>query len=284
MSDRKAAIVTGSGTGVGAATALMLAHRGYDVLINYSKSEQEALESQAACKAAGADTLLLRGNVAEDADCRAMVQAAVNRWNRLDALVNNAGVSVFGEASTWDALDAPAFQRVLGVNTVGMFQMVRACVPHLKAAQGAIVNVSSIAGALGIGSSMPYIASKGAMNAMTLHLARELAPDIRVNAVCPGLITSRWFSDAIGEAGYEKIKARVEEVAPLRRASTPEDVAEAIVWLVDGARTMTGELLLLDGGMHLGGKQPAAGPKRQRSATQNGAAGSNPTDTGPACA
>ncbi len=252
MAQRKVALVTGSGTGVGAATALALARRGYDVLVNYSRSEQEAKASEAACREAGADTLLLRGDVSVDGDCRALAQAATGRWGRIDALVNSAGVSVFGAASQWESLDAAAFGRVLAVNTVGTFQMVRACVPHLKAAQGAIVNVSSIAGSLGIGSSVPYIASKGAVNAMTLHLARELAPDIRVNAVCPGLITSPWFARGIGEAGYAKVKASYERNVPLGRASTPEDIAEAIVWLADGARTVTGELVLLDSGMHLG--------------------------------
>ncbi|MEO7391550.1 MAG: SDR family NAD(P)-dependent oxidoreductase [Ramlibacter sp.] len=256
MDTRKVALVTGSATGVGAATALALAGRGYNVLINYSKSEEEAKASQAACRVAGADTLMLRGDVAKDADCRAMVDAVIERWGRLDALVNNAGVSVFGSAASWDALDAEAFQRIFAVNAVGTFQMVRACAPHLKASQGAIVNVSSIAGALGIGSSVPYVASKGAVNAMTLHLARELAPDIRVNAVCPGLITSRWFVEALGQEGYEKIKAGYEQAAPLGRAATPEDVADAIVWLVDGARTVTGELLLLDSGVHLGSRRP----------------------------
>ena len=254
MSDRKTAIVTGSGTGVGAACALLLAQRGYNVLVNYSRSEEEARQSQSACEQAGADTLLLRGDVSQDADCKAMVQAAVKRWQRVDALVNNAGISLFGEASSWDALDAQAFQRIFAVNSIGSFQMVRACVPHLAATQGCIVNVSSIAGSLGIGSSVPYIASKGALNAMTLHLARTLAPEIRVNAVCPGLITSRWFVDGIGQEGYDKIKAAVEQSAPLGRASTPEDVAQAIVWLVDGASTVTGELLHLDAGMHLGGR------------------------------
>lgn len=262
MNTRRVAIVTGSGTGVGAATALMLAQQGWNLVINYSRSETEARESQAACEAAGADTLLLRGDVAQDADCRAMVQATIQRWKRIDALVNNAGISVFGQASSWDALDAQAFQRILGVNTVGVFHMVRVCAPHLKASRGAIVNVSSIAGALGIGSSVPYVASKGAVNAMTLHLARVLAPDVRVNAVCPGLITSRWFVDGIGQEGFDKVKASVEQSAPLGRASTPEDVAEAIVWLVAGARTMTGELLLLDGGMHLGARQPVQLPAR----------------------
>jgi 3-oxoacyl-[acyl-carrier protein] reductase len=256
VSQRKVAVVTGSATGVGAAAALQLAGRGYDVLINYSRSEDEARASQAACREAGADTLLLRGDVSQDADCRAMVQAVVQRWGRIDALVNNAGISVFGAAANWDALDAEAFQRIYAVNTVGTFQMVRACLPHLKQARGCVVNVSSIAGSLGIGSSVPYIASKGAMNAMTLHMARTLAPDIRVNAVCPGMITSRWFVDGIGQEGFDKLKANYEGMAPLGRPSTPEDVADAIVWLVDGARTTTGELLLLDSGMHLGARAP----------------------------
>jgi 3-oxoacyl-[acyl-carrier protein] reductase len=256
VSSRPAAVITGSATGVGAATALLLARRGWDVAINYSKSEAEARETQAACEAAGARTVLVRGNVAEDADCRAIVQAAADGFGRIDALVNNAGVSVFGAAAGWDALDVEAFQRIYAVNTVGSFQMVRAALAHLKAARGCIVNVSSIAGALGIGSSVPYIASKGAMNSMTLHLARTLAPEIRVNAVCPGLITSRWFVDGIGQEGADKLKANYEHTAPLALPCTPEDVAEAIVWLVAGAKTTTGELLLLDSGMHLGGRAP----------------------------
>jgi 3-oxoacyl-[acyl-carrier protein] reductase len=123
--------------------------------------------------------------------------------------VNNAGISTFSGGGNWDALDAAVFQRIFGVNVLGAFQMVRACLPHLKAARGAIVNVSSIAGALGIGSSLPYIASKGAVNSMTLHLARSLAPEIRVNAVCPGLITTRWFGDGVGQEAYESHQARV---------------------------------------------------------------------------
>lgn len=252
MNQRKAAIVTGSATGVGAATAIGLARRGYDVLINYSKSEPEARETEAACREAGADTLLVQANVADDAACRTMVQAAVARWNRLDGLVNNAGISTFGSSASWEALDAQVFQTIMAVNVIGAFQMARACAEHLKARQGAIVNVSSIAGALGIGSSVPYVASKGAVNAMTLHLARALAPDIRVNAVCPGLITTRWFKEGIGQQGYEALKAAYERSTPLHRACTAEDVAEAVIWLLDAARTVTGELVLLDSGMHLG--------------------------------
>jgi 3-oxoacyl-[acyl-carrier protein] reductase len=255
MTERPVALITGSGTGVGAATALMLAERGYNIVINYSRSETEALASQAACQAAGADTVLVQGDVAQDADCKALSQAAIDRWGRIDALVNNAGISTFTGAANWDVLDMEIFSRIYAVNSVGAFQMVRACAPHLKAQRGSVVNVSSIAGSLGIGSSVPYIASKGALNAMTLYLARSLAPDIRVNAVCPGLITSRWFVDGLGQDGFEKVKAITESLAPLERASSPEDVAEAIVWLTTGARTMTGELLLLDGGVHLGGSR-----------------------------
>ncbi len=255
MEERKVAVITGSATGVGAATAILLAQRGYNLLINYSKSRDEALETEAQCQAIGADTLVYGANVAQDDECRSMVQAAVTRWRRIDALVNNAGVTSFAGTANWDVLDAQTFQHILGVNTVGSFQMVRACLPYLqKSATASIVNVSSIAGALGIGSSVPYIASKGAINAMTLHLARALAPGIRVNAVCPGLITSRWFSEGIGEEGYQKVKTMYEQTTPLGRACTPQDVAQAVVWLLDGATTVTGELLLLDSGMHLGAK------------------------------
>lgn len=252
VTTRKAAIVTGSATGVGAATALGLARRGYDVLINYSKSEQEAKDTAAACREAGADTLLMQGDVADDGACRAMAAAAVARWKRLDGLVNNAGITTFAGSASWDALDASTFRNIMGVNVIGAFQMVRACAAPLKAHQGAIVNVSSIAGALGIGSSVPYVASKGALNAMTLHLARALAPEVRVNAVCPGLITTRWFKEGIGQQGYEALKAAYERSTPLRRACTAEDVAESVVWLLDAAHTVTGELVLLDSGMHLG--------------------------------
>jgi 3-oxoacyl-[acyl-carrier protein] reductase len=252
MSDNKVALVTGSATGVGAATALGLAQRGYNVVINYSKSETEALAAEAACRAAGAETLLVKGDVSNDQACKDMVAATLAKWQRLDALVNNAGMTTFSGGANWDALDAGIFQRIFEVNVLGTFQMVRACVSHLKASHGCIVNVSSVAGALGIGSSVPYIASKGAMNAMTLHLARTLAPEVRVNAVCPGMITTRWFVDGVGQENFEKLKSQYEQTTPLARACTAEDVAESIIWLVDGARTVTGETILLDSGLHLG--------------------------------
>ena len=252
MPERKVAVVTGSATGVGAATVLGLARRGYDVVINYTKSAKEAEASAAACAEAGADTLVVRADVADDAACRSMVGAAVDRWGRIDALVNNAGRTSVASMAGWEGVDAQVFQDIYAVNLIGPFQMIRACAPELKRAKGAIVNVSSMAGALGIGTSAPYIASKGALNALTLNVARMLAPDVRVNAVCPGLILSRWFASGAGEGGIEQLKSQYERAVPLERASTPAEVADAVIWLIDGAATMTGELLLLDSGMHLG--------------------------------
>lgn len=251
MSETKTAIVTGSATGVGAACAIELSRRGYRVLINYNKSEAEAEQTRQACVDAGGDPIVVQGDVADNAACVAMVDAAIGAWGRIDVLINNAGMTAFLGRDAWDQLDAEIFNRIYQVNVVGTFQMVRASEQHLKRANGAIVNVSSIAGALGIGSSIPYIASKGAMNALTLHLARELAPQIRVNAVCPGLITTRWFADGVGADNYEKIRQGYENSVPLKRASSAEDVADAVIWLATGAATTTGELLLLDGGKHL---------------------------------
>ena len=261
MNESKVAIITGSATGVGAATALALARRGYNVVINYAKSQQEAQASAAACTEAGSDTLLIQADVADDAACRRLAASAIDRWGRIDALVNNAGITSFAGSANWDALDAETFQKIMSVNVVGAFQMVRACTPHLKSTNGAIVNISSIAGALGIGSSVAYIASKGAVNAMTLHLARALAPEIRVNAVCPGLVTTRWFVDGIGAENYQKLKDHYEQSTPLGRACTAEDVAESVLWLLEGARTVTGELILLDSGMHLGRAPAVVRPK-----------------------
>jgi 3-oxoacyl-[acyl-carrier protein] reductase len=124
MTARKSAIVTGSATGVGAATALALARKGYNVVINYTKSEREAKETEHACREAGADTLCLRADVAEDADCRSLVDATLARWKRLDALVNNAGITTFVGGGSWDALDAQTFQRIFAVNALGTFQMI----------------------------------------------------------------------------------------------------------------------------------------------------------------
>src|ERR1700761_5583958 len=246
-------IVTGSATGVGAACAVMLAKKGARVVVNYSRSEREARETMVACMATGNEGLLVQGDVANDADCRRIADAALERWGRIDALVNNAGVTKFANVADLDLLDAADFHRLLDVNVIGAFQMIRAVVPAMRAqGQGAIVNVSSNATAIGGGSSLAYTASKGALNAMTLTLARVLGPEIRVNAVSPGVIDSRWLRDGVGEAAFAAVRDRYADAAALGRVAQPEDVAEPVIWLLEGADYITGEVLMIDGGVRLG--------------------------------
>lgn len=245
-------IVTGSASGIGAATALMLAARGARVLVNYSKSEDAARATLAACTAAGGEALLVKADVAADADCRRLAQAALDKWGRIDALVNNAGATKFANHADLEALVAEDFQRIYAVNVVGTYQMVRACAPAMKkGGRGAVVNVSSIAGKNGMGSSMAYAASKGALNTLTLSLARVLGPEIRVNAVCPGMVDTKWLREGYGPR-YAAIEARYRQGTALGRPGTPEEVAGVIVWLIEGAELITGDTIMVDGGMHMG--------------------------------
>jgi 3-oxoacyl-[acyl-carrier protein] reductase len=247
----KAAIVTGSASGVGRATALSLARLGCDVLINYSRSADEAEESRAQVAALGVKALLFKADVARDAECRAMVDAAVREFGRLDVLVNNAGTTTFIEHGNLDAVMEEDFQRIMAVNLQGPFQCVRAARSALEAhGQGCVVNVSSIAGVRAIGSSIPYCASKAALNNLTIALARALAPKIRVNAVAPGFITGRWLQTGLGPA-YESVKKLQESRTPLRRVCDPEDVADAIISLITGSDLVTGHVLPVEGGMLL---------------------------------
>jgi len=261
-SARKVALLTGAASGIGAATALLLAQQGYDLLLNYRSSQAAAEATRARCLAASASVMLGQGDVSEDAVCRQLAAQALQTWGRIDLLVNNAGITVFTGLHNWDLLTAEQFNGIYAVNALAAFQMVRACLPALRESAGSVVNVSSAAGVLGRGSSVPYLMSKGALNALTLYLARSLAPVVRVNAVCPGFVTTGWFRDGLGEEGYERLRQRYEKQVPLACANTPEDVASAILWLARDARTMTGELLLLDSGLHLGTDScpsPAAG-------------------------
>ena len=246
-------IVWGAGTGTGAACATQLAAKGCRVLVNYSRSEQDAQDVVNKCIAAGSDAIAVRGDVAKDAECRALAQAAIDKWGQIDALINNAGITKFAPAADLEALDAEDFQDIYAVNVIGPYQLIRACAPAIKArGSGAIVNMSSLSGVRGVGSSTAYIASKGALNAMTLALARALAPEIRVNAVCPGLIDTRWHSARFNAEDYAKFKAGYEKTVPLQKAASADEVAEVAVWLLEGAALVTGETILVDGGFHLG--------------------------------
>lgn len=249
---RPVAIVTGSSSGVGAACVQQLAHRGWNVVVNYSRSEAPAQEVLRRCEAAGAEALLFRADVSDDGACREMVAAVSDRFGRLDALVNNAGTTKFVDHADLEGLDKADFLHIYGVNTVGAFQMSRAAAPLLRAAgRAAIVNVASIAGIRGVGSSIAYAASKGAMITMTKSLARVLGPEIRVNVVCPGFIQGDWLRRGMGEEVYDRSKAFLEKATPLRLTATADGVAEAIIQLIEGASLVTGESLILDGGHHL---------------------------------
>ena len=243
----KVAIVTGSASGIGAASALELSKRGWNVVINYSKSADEAKKISAKCK----NSIVVQADVGEDAECRKLVKAALDKWGRIDALVNNAGTTKFVKHSDLDGLSAEDFLRIYRLNVVGPFQMVRACSAALKAARGAIVNVSSVASQLGTGSSLAYAASKAALNAMTFSLARSLGPEVRVNAVLPGYVDSGWHASALGAESASKIAQHYAGMVPLGDYARPEDVADAIAWLIEGARQVTGETIYIDGGMHI---------------------------------
>jgi 3-oxoacyl-[acyl-carrier protein] reductase len=246
----QAFIVTGSSSGVGAATALLLAKQGAGVVINYAKDAAPAQAVAEACAAAGGEAIVVRADVADDESCRKLAAAALEKFGRLDGLVNNAGTTKFAPMKDLAALTAEDFHRIYSVNTIGPYQMVRACEAALRASRGAVVNVSSIAGSIGIGSSYAYAASKGALNALTLAMARALGPDIRVNAVLPGFIESSWLKKGLGE-NYERTREAYKKASALNATLVPEDVAETIVSLLRAAK-LTAQLITLDGGRTIG--------------------------------
>ena len=254
--DGRIVVITGASTGLGRAMASEVAGRGAQaVVINYAHSAAEAEETAEIVRGYGAQAVLVQADVAEDAGCRRIAEAAQG-FGRIDALFNNAGVTKFAQNhADLDAVSAEDFLRLYQVNVVGAFQMIRAARSLLEAgeAPGAVVNTSSIAGVTGIGSSVPYAASKGALTTMTLSLARALAPKIRVNAICPGFIDTPWFGRGLDEAKRERLRQGVAASVPLKVASTAEDIAASAAFLASPhSRHITGETLMVDAGAHLG--------------------------------
>ncbi len=248
--DGGVAIITGGGTGIGAAVVRRLAARGVRSVINYAHSKDEA-EALAAEVANG--SIAVQADIAEDTECRKLVSAAVDTFGRLDFLVNNAGRTKHVPHENLDELDANDFVDIYRLNTIAAFQMVRACVaPMREGPMSAVVNVASIAGLHGVGSSIAYAASKGAMLTMTQSLARVLAPEIRVNAVAPGYVGTSWFERSLGIEGKKKMDAGVAKRTPMAMAPQAEDIAGPIEMLLDPAgRAITGETWRMDAGMHL---------------------------------
>jgi 3-oxoacyl-[acyl-carrier protein] reductase len=244
---RPVALITGAATGIGRAAAVALAEAGYDVAINYSRSEGAARETSALAKAKGAKTLLFQCDVSDDPSVRKMVAAVEKEFGRLDALVNNAGTTSNVKPSDFEAMTAEEWDRVFAVNVRGMFQVTRACTPLLKAAKGSVVNTASIVGLRPGPQPLPYAASKAAVVSLTKLLALNLAPDVRVNAVAPGWMEGDWMKRMLADR-YDDLMARRAKSTPLRRCATSEDVAEVIVNLIASNRFVNGEIIVIDGG------------------------------------
>lgn len=248
---RKVIIVTGSSSGIGATVARLAAGRGYNVLVNYNSNKAGAEAVVAECRALGAEAIAVGANVVEDDDCRKLAAAANEAWGRIDVLVNNAGTTKLCPHGDLDGLDAEDFHRIYAVNAVGAFQMIRAVVPLMKQTGGSIVNVASVAGLIGVGTSLAYACSKAALLAINKSMARNLGPEIRVNAVCPGFVEGEWLQNLLGEEVYAAVKGHYEERASTGQVMTMETVAENIWFFADSAPNVTGEHLLMDGGATL---------------------------------
>lgn len=243
--ESRVALVTGAATGIGRACAMRFARLGFDVVINYSRSEAEANETAALVAAAGQRAWLHRCDVSDDAAVRRMLAEVESEFGRLDVLVNNAGTTSFVDHRDLEGMTEEKWDRILAVNLKGPFFCIRAAAPLLRQGEGgAVVNISSVAGLSGQGSSIAYCASKGALNTLTKSLARALAPHIRVNAVCPGPVDTRWLRSVMTE---EQLYARTADY-PLPRPAQPDDIADAVVYLATGTTLTTGQLLVVDGG------------------------------------
>ncbi|MFT7687984.1 MAG: 3-oxoacyl-[acyl-carrier protein] reductase [Candidatus Azotimanducaceae bacterium] len=252
VSSKKVAIITGSSSGVGAATAKLLAAMDCNIVINYASSEGPANEVAEQCKALGAEVLVCKADVSDDAACKDLVEQVLSRFGRIDILINNAGTTKFVQHSDLDGLDKEDFFHIYGVNVVGPYQMIRAAEKAIrKSKSGSIVNVASIAGVRGVGSSIAYAASKGALLTMTQSMARVMGPEVRVNAVCPGFIQGEWLEKGIGTENYNRVRQSYEDAAPLKLTCTAETVADSIVSFAAGHSVVTGQYLILDGGHYL---------------------------------
>lgn len=242
------ALVTGGGTGIGRAVSLSLARAGArGVAINYSRSAKEAEETAAEVTQLGADGWAVQADISDEAAVKSMVAEVAQRHDRLDILVNNAGTTRFISYSDLAPLDEEVWDAIFDVNLKGTFWCCREAAPHLKKARGCIVNIGSVAGFRGAGSSLPYGVSKAAVNQLSRSLAVALAPEVRVNTVNPGQVVTRWFREGVSVEAAETVEAASAAKTPLGRNAMPEDVAQAVMAFID-MDMVTGQDLLLDGG------------------------------------
>ena len=250
------AIVTGSASGIGRASALAFARAGARVVVNYSRSADEAQETADLVRDAGGEALVIQANVANAAEVDALVQQTLDTWGRVDVLVNSAGTTVFKPYTSLEDLDALTeadWDRVLAVNVKGVYFASKAvAAPMKEQGKGAIINISSVSAFKPVGSSIPYCASKAAVISVTQTMALALAPEIRVNAIAPGFVATRWWT------GREDIGPALAATTPLQRGGTAEDIAELVYFLATSASFTTGATLVADGGTHPGVVPPQA--------------------------
>ncbi|MEM9366693.1 MAG: SDR family oxidoreductase [Planctomycetota bacterium] len=242
---RPVALITGAATGVGRACALRFAESGFDILVNFLGPDlADAEETVSLVQQRSVHVEKLQCDVSDNAQAMKMAHDAKAKFGKLNVLVNCAGTTHFVDHADLDAMTEEKWDQILAVNTKGPFFVTRACFDMLRAACGSIVNVSSVAGVSGAGSSIAYCASKGALNTMTKSLARALAPEVRVNAVCPGPIDSAWLRQGMSE---QQIADRVASF-PIPKLAAPSDIADAVHYLACGTQLTTGQLLIVDGG------------------------------------
>lgn len=241
----KVVIITGGGTGIGKAVALRLASLGAKVVVNYSRSEKEALETVNEIKQRGGTGVALKANVAKKEEVEDMVSQTVHFFGTVDCLVNNASITAQIPMDDLESVTDQVWDDLFSVNVKGMFHCIQAVVPYMKEKKsGAIVNMGSVAGITGLGSSIPYAATKSAIHTMTKSLAIALAPDIRVNSISPGAVDTRWW------AGNEEKMYQLAGNLPLQRISTPDDIAEAILFQLN-QESITGQVFTIDNGQTL---------------------------------
>ncbi len=247
----RVAIVTGGGTGIGRAVCLRLAKAGAKaVVVGYSRSSSDAEATAAELTALGATGVALKADVAREPEVLAMVASTIQRFGRLDVLVNSAGTTRFIPHPDLDALTDDVWNEILDVNIKGTFYCCRAAASELRKQGGAIVNIASIAAHRASGSSIPYAVSKAGVVQLTRALALALAPDVRVNSVSPGLVSSRWFRARVSEDAANALESTSAANTPLRKIATPDHVAQAVMGLID-SDLVTGQDLVVDGGRNI---------------------------------
>lgn len=248
----RVALVTGGATGIGKATVLRLAKSGAAVAINYRSSAKEAEQTAAEARKMGVEALAIKADVGKDGEVREMIAQIEKRFGRLDVLINNAGVTHWVKITDLEGLTDRVWDDILDVNLKGAFRCVRAAAPLLAKTEGMVINVSSISGVIAPAtmSSMAYGTAKAALIYLTRALAVALAPKIRVNGVAPAFTDTKWMRDHYGDR-YDQVIEQAVSKYPLRRIASVEDIAAAIVSLVIGGDFVTGQTLIVDGGLSL---------------------------------